>query len=483
MRHKQGDDQRAAVAAGLFRWSERLVGIDGAAIHMRSGAELELTWAAESKRLPEDVLRLDETVAGPVTRALTSGSTQVATADEADTTPVMRAFGWKSAVCVPLIVDDGIIGVFSAGWRSRTPVSDDILLILEAAASMTAAALHRTALAHDLDRERRRLRDALEALPVAASIVDITGPRVRWRNKIARRYFGNVTDPDALEVMFQSRGTKLTREDPSTRYRSMLVDQNAPRHTIVEDSGGRQRILAPTIARLDDHSSVVIHVDVTRDVHIDEERSRFVRMVSHQLRTPLTPLLGFFQLMADDSLDPATRQEAVAVIETSVNEIIELVARLEHIATLQPVDIYAMSAVRPENLVREAWNLLETDAELRISDRSGDSRALCMQTYVVQALREMFANALTHGQAPVDVDLTADTAITVRISDHGEGIPVEWERAMFAPFMSAKDGYIAPAADHAGLGLTLARGLVLASHGELTYDNGAFSIRLKLATR
>ena len=44
--------------------------------------------------------------------------------------------------------------------------------------------------------------------------------------------------------------------------------------------------------------------------------------------------------------------------------------------------------------------------------------------------------------------------------------------------MSAEPGYIAPRADHAGLGLTLARALILATQGELSYSSGAFTIRL-----
>jgi signal transduction histidine kinase len=381
-------------------------------------------------------------------------------------------------------VDDRVIGVFSAGWRSPVPVSDDMRLILEAAASMSAAALHRIGLVHDLKREQQRLRNVLEDLPVAASIIDIAGPRVRWRNRQARRFFGDVGTPDAVAATFGTDalgdvGRSGARND---HFRSILMEETTPGWAVIETGDGQRRILSPTIARLDAESSVVIHVDVTREVHIDQERSRFVHMVSHHLRTPLTPLLGYAHLLADATLDPATRTEAVEAVEASLVEITNLVARLELIASLQPVDPQVMSLHSAGALIDEAWtHLVGADpGDLHVS---GNVEALipCAKEHVVDALKELFANALTHGIPPVEVSITVGRTVQLSVSDAGDGIPVEWETAIFAPFVSAEQGYIAPAADHIGLGLHLARGLILATRGELAYSDGAFTIRLQPA--
>jgi signal transduction histidine kinase len=251
----------------------------------------------------------------------------------------------------------------------------------------------------------------------------------------------------------------------------------------VDTADGQHRILSPTIARLDNESAVVIHVDVTRDVHIDHERARFVRMVSHHLRTPLTPLLGFVQLMADPTLDQPTRTEAIQTIEHSVLEITHLVTRLEQITSLQPVDRQAMSQPTVGHLVHEAWTGIDgvDDLQLEVYGAT-DTKLRCAPSHVVAAMREIFANAVTHGQPPISVSISLDTDVDIRISDHGEGIPAEWEQAIFAPFMSIERGYIAPLADHFGLGLTLARALILATRGELSHSKGAFTIRLQLAS-
>lgn len=474
------DDDQAIVAARLYGWCEQLVGIDGAAIHMSTEQGLELTWAAESGNIPEEARMLDEAGSGPVARAAQYGVTQIASRAEDLTAPAMRAFGWRSAVCIPLIVDDRVIGVFSAGWRSPVPVSDDIRLILEAAASMSGAVLHRMGLVHDLKREQQRLRNVLEDLPVAASIIDIAGPRVRWRNRQARRLFGDVSSASAVAASFGegalSDGARA--EHANDHYRSILVEETTPGWAVIETPEGRRRVLSPSIARLDAESSVVIHVDVTREVHIDQERSRFVHMVSHHLRTPLTPLLGYTQLLVDPTLDEATRSEAVAAVESSLAEITDLVSRLELIASLRPVDPQVMGRHTAGELVATAWARVDAEpGDLRVGGKV-EALALCAREHVVEALREIFANAVSHGVPPVQVSVTAGRNVEISISDAGGGIPVEWETAIFAPFVSAEPGYIAPAERHFGLGLNLARGLMLATHGDLTYADGAFTIRL-----
>jgi signal transduction histidine kinase len=475
------DSDHSTFAAGLFDWSERLVGIDGASIHMRTENGLELTWAAEAGNIHPAARQLDEHGPGPIARASRTAVTQIASEDEDLQGPVLRAFGWKSAVCVPLILEARVVGVFSAGWRSPVPVSDDMRLILETAASMSVAVLYQIGLVQDLKREQERLRSVLEGLPVSASIIDIAGPRVRWRNKQARDYFGDINAGDALKVTLGEHPTAGDDRigDHDRHYQSMLRGETPPDRIEVGTADGQHRILAPTIARLDNELAVVIHVDVTRDVHIDHERARFVRMVSHHLRTPLTPLLGFVQLMADPTLDQPTRTEAIQTIEHSVLEITHLVTRLEQINSLQPVDRQAMSQPTVGRLVHEAWTGIEGADDLQLEVYGAtDTKVRCAPSHVVAAMREIFANAVSHGQPPISVSISLDTDVDIRISDHGEGIPAEWEQAIFAPFMSIEDGYIAPPADHPGLGLTLARALILATRGELSYSNGAFTIQL-----
>jgi signal transduction histidine kinase len=421
-----------------------------------------------------------------VARAFRHAVTQVVSRDADLAAATIASFGWKSALCVPLMMEDRVIGVFTAGWRSPVPVSKDAQLVLEAAASMTGAVFNRLGLIRDLNREQQRLRSVLEGLPVAASILDLTGPRMRWRNIRAQRLFGDVNRPDALERTFGLHldPTVEGTTTPTDYIRTLLFDDVAPGWTVTHSSSGQERVLAPTIARLDSESLVVIHTDVTREVHIDQERSRFVHMFSHHLRTPLTPVLGYARLLAEPTLDDATRTDAAREIESAVGEITALVARLEQIAALKPADPQSTGRHPIKELIEEAWGRLgkhhETDLHI---DGSVRTSVVCSRDHVIEALGEIFTSAVTHGKPPVLVQISEGGDAQIRISDAGEGIPAEWEDAIFAPFVSAKSGYLAPDAGHAGLGSNLARGLILATGGTLTSTNGQFTVRLPMAAK
>lgn len=470
------------VAEELFTWSQRLVGVDGAIIHMATEEGLEATWIQEGGNLSPDDRVLPSDDPGPVARAHRYATTQIV-AEEADRlSPVMRAFAWRSAVCVPLVVDEAVIGVFSAGWRAPFPVSDEVRLILEAAASLGASVLDRMGLLHHLKQEQQRLREVLESLPVAASIIEIDTLRVRWRNNRARQLLGDVnadrahrsTGPDNMGLI---DGSVVATPDAR---RSLLRGETRTGRVRLRTASGQWRVLAPTIAQIDQATSVVIHVDVTHDAHMDQERSRFVHMVSHQLRTPLTPLIGYTHLLADGELDDVTRDEAAAAMTSSVNHLSHLVSRLEQIASLRPIDPLGMGRHTIGHLISRAWEALgAVDDNLLLVTGPTERQALCAEDHVVGALTELFINALSHGLPPIDVSVSADTDVHVRISDAGDGIPPAWERAVFVPFLSAEEGFVAPNAGHVGLGLSLARGLILATGGELTYSDQAFWLRLK----
>ena len=479
-----GDFDPRAVAAELFAWSEKLVGVDGAVIHLATPQGLEAASIKEGKPLTLDdrVIRINHP--GPIARAQRFATTQIFSEETEPSAPIMSSFGWKSAVCVPLVVDEKVIGVFSAGWRAPFPVSTESRLVLEAAGSLGALVLDRMGLLFNLKSERRRLRQVLEGMPVAASIVEVDSLRVRWRNSEARRLLGDVTPDDDQHPV---AGTRLglvetSRIVTAEDLRALLGGDIDAGRVSLRTADGQERVLAPTVARIDHATSVVVHLDVTHEAHMDRERSRFVRMVSHQLRTPLTPLLGFTQLLASADLAPEVREEATAAVTASVTHLTHLVSRLEQIASLRPVEPHAMGRYSVDHLLRRAWDHLDDVGDEMLVVTGPATRAVqCAERHVVDALAELFANAVSHGAPPVNVKVTVGSDVHLQISDSGTGISSEWEKAVFAPFLSAGEGYLAPAEDHVGLGLSLARGLVLATEGELTYSDRAFWVRLKAA--
>lgn len=167
----------------------------------------------------------------------------------------------------------------------------------------------------------------------------------------------------------------------------------------------------------------------------------------------------------------------------AVSEITSQVERLEQIADLQPLDEGSLSSSVVESVVLSAWDAADGVVGELSLDGNLDLEVLCNLDYVTTAMAEIFTNAYLHGRPPVKVHVSAEEPnAVITCTDSGEGISREWESAVFAPFLTTQGGYEAPAGGQLGLGLTLARGLIEATLGRLTYEDGSFVVRLLLAT-
>lgn len=469
------------LAAELFRWSERLVGSDGAVIHILTDRGLEARWMTETRLRAGEVISVEAGNREPIARAARYGVTQIVTEESELSSEPIHSFGWKAAVSIPLLVDERVVGVFSAGWRMPAPVTSDARLVLEAAASLTASALHRVGLMEDVKREQDRLQQVLEWLPVVASIIDTETLTIRWTNHEARRLFGDLTGNNAHGALLREALEVYHDETVPTRDGvKAALQMDLPLGRIrVRTVQGTWRVLESTVAPLGNDLALLIQMDVTRDANIEEERDRFVHMLSHHLRTPLTPILGFVDLMIDPDLDRTIRTEAVSSIRSSMKRIEHVVSRLEQIASLRPVDQAMMTTYPAADLIHEAARRVEGLHEEMEVQGAPDARAHCAGPHVVQALEELLSNAVVHGAPPVTVTVRKGRYTEIDVTDAGAGIPPAWEQAVFSPFLNPAEGYLAPSPDSLGLGLNLARALILATGGHLSYSGRSFTIRLR----
>jgi two-component system sensor kinase len=223
---------------------------------------------------------------------------------------------------------------------------------------------------------------------------------------------------------------------------------------------------------------------------LDELKSDFVAMVSHELRSPLTSIIGYCSTMMRhwDSFDTDRKRSFVEIIDTQsrrlsglVNDLLEM-SRIEsgHLDTqLRPV---VLSDVLGE-LVRDYADRLPT---LTVS---GD-----LQTTVVadgdhlrRVLINLLDNAMKYGAEPVSVEVSEhDSSARVAVRDGGEGVPEEFRSRLFEKFAQASSGSKRKATG-TGLGLSIVRGLVDAMAGDVWYEPpvddraGGFVVRLPLA--
>jgi signal transduction histidine kinase len=472
------------VARYLFDWSQRLVGIDGGILFVLDGENLGASHSFEVPPAVVDGLSFDPNGEGPIQETFRHGLPQVIQGTEELPDGLRGRVPWSTVACVPLAVDDTPLGVFLAGWSAPYHIGSEATLVLQGAAAMAASAIYGARLLHDVKREQQRLRLVLEQLPIPA--LQFTEPDLvlTQLNAQARKLFPEVDGASVAGLIANADveafdGPALTSEGAQ---RSLMTTSTS-RRIRIRSADGVTRTILPQIARFGGGGGVIMLVDVTTEANLEAQRQRFVRMVSHHLRTPLTPLVAYAGLLQEPNPSGAMVRQAASDIDLAVKQILNQVHRLEQISNLEPVDLGNLSEIRVVELVASAWSMVADEPDDLEIDGDELAMASCAPDHVRTAMAEVFTNARIHGRPPVKVSLSASrSAVVAAFGDSGAGIPDDWASAIFAPYVDTQTGYRAPAGGRLGLGLTLARGLVEASHGELRYEDGRFAFRLRPVT-
>lgn len=202
-------------------------------------------------------------------------------------------------------------------------------------------------------------------------------------------------------------------------------------------------------------------------------KTDFLAAVSHELRTPLAGVLGFAQLLRDDTgeISEAERRAFVISIAQEAFDlagVVEdlLVAARSQLGKLSVIEVPVSPRAQVAQVL-EGWDP-EDLAVRRVEIVGSSPKVLGDPARLRQVLRNLLSNALRHGGEAVRVSFsTEDGAVRIRIADDGRGIPIDRREAIFAPFYYlSHEGDSQPSV---GLGLSVARQLTRLMRGDLSY--------------
>jgi signal transduction histidine kinase len=233
-----------------------------------------------------------------------------------------------------------------------------------------------------------------------------------------------------------------------------------------------------------------------RTVDLEESKSDFLRLASHEVRAPLTVLLGYIGLLEAGMfgvLPPAARGEVLPVLRTKVDELVALSEAMLEAARLDDgrlelgtelVDLRDLSrqaAARVEPMLGPTHRLVVECPPAPVQVR-GDSLRL------VTVLVNLLANAVRYSPDGGEVRCTVRSGeglAVVTVSDHGIGIHAEDLPRLFTRFTRVgrgADGEI----PGTGLGLYIARQLARKHGGDIIVASmrgvgSSFTVTLPLA--
>lgn len=188
------------------------------------------------------------------------------------------------------------------------------------------------------------------------------------------------------------------------------------------------------------------------------ELDAFVSTVSHDLRSPLTPLIGFAELLEERSaaqLD-AIGQEALQEIKstaTRMKALLEDLLTLARVGQLKnPVQKVNVTQIAEDVMLELADKVIERQAKIDISPLP---KIRIPESLVADLFRNLLMNALKYA-ASTDprIEIRGDSFpgfIRYRVIDHGPGIPEDEKDEIFEPFRRGSDS-----SGHKGSGVGLA---------------------------
>ena len=239
------------------------------------------------------------------------------------------------------------------------------------------------------------------------------------------------------------------------------------------------RILAVTAADLGSEGGGIVWTirDISERARLERMKTEFVATASHELRSPLTSIKGFVELLSRSEGLDERQQEFVDVILLSTNRLVDLVNDLLDVARIEAGQIEIHP--RPTDIV-EAVREVTTLIGPRIADKQQHlevhlPRVMPSALADPARVRQIVTNLLTNAHlytAPggrIGVAVTPeDQGIAVRVSDTGRGMSPEERDHVFERFYRGADGRTAPGT---GLGLSIVKSLVDLHGGAIEVDS------------
>ncbi len=327
-----------------------------------------------------------------------------------------------------------------------------------------------------LDDERRRLQTTIESLSDAL-IVTLPGSPVI-----------SAANPRAAELLPELEvGSRVDAGgSPFPPLDEALRDE-----TVIEHRGRTLSITAAELGAPGDGVVWTAH-DMTARAQLERAKSDFVATASHELRSPLTSIKGFVELLKGSAENMSERQlEFVDIILKSTDRLVDLVNDLLDVARIEAKHVEInRRAIDVGEAVREVTDLMAP----RIAEKQQQLGVYIAPTLPLAVadsarIRQIVANLLTNAHlytpkgGKIHVGVEPDRAwVQIVVEDSGVGMTEEQRARVFERFFRGRS----ESTPGTGLGLSIVKSLVDLHHGEIEVDSEPgrgtrFTVRLPMA--
>ena len=407
--------------------------------------------------------------------------------DPAD--PVLGLFAREEepVALLPLRVGSRLLGLLGSAVAPERSLD---LSFLITAAEQAAAASESARLRDETRTWRERLDAVFERMAEAVLVYDREG-RLALMNAAAEELLAgrNVAVGDSVgEVvrkagLTDARGRPLRAEEAgATRaLRGERLDNlEEDLHTL---SGSLRHLLVSAVPLRSDgliQGAVVVYRDITYIKELERLRAEFLSMVSHELRSPLTSVLGYAQLLQREALKGKPPQDLESRLAVIVDQAKRMNALVEDLLEASRAEVGRLSmkkqAIDLPAIIRSTVGQMATLAphhRFRLELPEGVPPLRADPGRIEQVLRNLLSNAtkFSPSGSQVTVRLAVEEGrVVVSVTDQGVGISKEDMASLFLPFHRVRQAG-GREVKGVGLGLYISRSIVEAHGGAMWVES------------
>jgi len=384
-----------------------------------------------------------------------------------------RKEGFRGLVLAPLIFGGRVVGAFSLYYDGPQAFDAEARAVVETIAPQLALAAENAQRGINVGRERDACDEILEELPVGVLLVGPSG-QVERANRVSRRILSARQVARALGTHVADgvdREGKLFDPTLSPISRGFSGHRVEQTEVSLEAAPGELRTYLVDARPIGSRSLTVLQ-DITLARELEVYKDAVIQVASHELGSPVTALLLAARLVVRKL--SAEGHPALDMAERLEQQAERLSALVQHM--LVAADL--ASEPRQLEVVEFEPLALVTEVSAEAQRRAGGKATVEVRgtapavrgdrALLGQALYELIDNAVAHGSANIEVELSADAAEdTVRVMDRGPGVPSDVVRRLFDRFNLAR--WAMPTGG-LGLGLYIASMIARAHGGSVSYE-------------
>ena len=343
--------------------------------------------------------------------------------------------------------------------------------------------------------ERDKVSLILDCMDEGLILLDTEG-KVLAINRAARTLFGFSEDEqdDGALLVTRSRRLREAIHDCQEKHSSIMLDVDA----LTEDARSLRMFVSPVSGRQYEGQAVgtsILISDVTELKKAEGIRSEFTANVSHELKTPLTSIKGFTDMLSSGMVtSPADQKRFITMIGVEVDRLIDLINDILKLSELESVAI-DQTQERSDVLeaAKDTASLLEPSAKAAGVTLAVEGASATVAV-PMSRLKELLFNLMGNGIKYSENGGTVSTRIAIQdgkavisVQDNGIGIPKEDQSRVFERFYRVEKGR-ARKNGGTGLGLAIVKHITQLYGGTVGLESevgkgSAFTVTLPLSEK